>query len=58
MGAICSLVGQRGVRVFTVPEFIDPVLAVKTSILVQTSLKRLFSFQTLLRDISFSLLGK
>ncbi len=39
----------------SVPEFIDPVLAMKTSSFVKTSLNRSFSFQTLLRDISFSL---
>jgi hypothetical protein len=32
--------------------FIDPVLVMKTSIFVETSLKRLISFQILLRDIS------
>ncbi len=36
--------------VFTVPEFIDPVLGFKTLIFMKTSTKCSFSFQSMLRD--------
>ncbi len=41
-----------------VPVCRDPVLGTKTCIFVKTSLKRSFSFQTLLRDIGNSLFWK
>jgi hypothetical protein len=38
-----------------VPEFIEPVLGLKTSVFIKTSLKCSFSIETLLRDAISSL---
>jgi hypothetical protein len=44
-----------GVGTTQLPEFIEPVLGLKTSVFIKTSLKCSFSIETLLRDAISSL---